>query len=115
MKFFQTIIVCQLVALGASVIKDQADLENVLNEQLKIIDDKLGHLEWFFKVGYNHQGDDMIMEDTEEFISNPINTFAMIKRLAVYWPKLKANLFNQTAIDNWDRLIQDLKDYSDSQ
>lgn len=115
MKWLQLVLFCQFLALTTSLIKDQNDLENVLNEQLKIIDDQLVHLDWFFKVGYHHQGDDMIMKDTDEFISNPINTFTMIKRLAVYWPKLKAHLFNQTLIDNWDQVIEDLKNYNDSQ
>ena len=44
------------------------------------------------------QGDDMMMDDVEEFVSNPINTYTMIKRLTLYWPSVRDHLFNQTLI-----------------
>ena len=63
-------------------------LDDKLKAQVKIIEDQIKHIDWYFDVGYNHK-DKPIMDDVDEFVSNPINVFVMIKRTAIYWPKLK--------------------------
>ena len=58
-------------------------------------------------------GDDMMMDDVEEFVSNPINTYTMIKRLTLYWPSVRDHLFNQTLIDQWDDFLDEVKSFNE--
>lgn len=91
----------------------QKNLEEKLEYQLKSIQEKINHIDWFFKVGYHNQ-DKPIMDDIDEFVSNPINTYTMIKRLSVYWPPLKEHLFNETTDNHWDKLMDDIKAYNEA-
>ena len=51
-----------------------------------------------------------MMDDVDEFVSNPINTFTMIKRTSLYWPALKKHLFNETILNDWEKLVQDIEE-----
>ena len=82
-------------------------LDDKLKAQVKIIEDQIKHIDWYFDVGYNHK-DKPIMDDVDEFVSNPINVFVMIKRTAIYWPKLKKHLFNETHMQSWKDLLHDV-------
>ena len=59
------------------------------------------------------KGDEMMMEDVDEFVSNPINTFTMIKRLTLYWPSVRDHLFNQTVIDQWGDFLDEVKSFNE--
>lgn len=91
----------------------EKNLELKLVQELKTIQDKIDHIDWFFKVGYHNQ-EKPIMDDIDEFVSNPINTYAMIKRLSVYWPPLQDHIFNETATGQWDELMNDIKMYHEA-
>ena len=91
----------------------QKEIEDKLDAQLKVIQAQIDHIDWYFKVGYNNQEKPM-MDDVEEFVSNPINTFTMIKRTSLYWPGLKKHLFNQTIINDWEQLAQDIDDLNNA-
>ena len=91
----------------------QKEIEDKLDAQLKVIQAQIDHIDWYFKVGYNNQEKPM-MDDVEEFVSNPINTFTMIKRTSLYWPGLKNHLFNQTIINDWEQLAQDIDDLNNA-
>ena len=96
---------------------DNADLlvqkteavEAKLERQLKVIEGQIEHLDWYFKVGYHNPEDSLMMDDVEEFVSNPINTFTMIKRLTLYWPSVRDHLFNQTLIAEWEDLLKEME------
>ncbi len=107
--FLLTFLILPTVTLASegAVINEQ--LQAKLEKHLKEIESQLKHLDWFFKVGYYNEGDDMMMDDVEEFVSNPINTYTMIKRLTLYWPEVRDHLFNQTIIDEWDDILKDLQ------
>ena len=53
-------------------------------------------------------------QDAEEYVSNPINTFALIKRTAYMWPNLKHALFNQSEA-KLDEMISLLEKYDISE
>ena len=91
----------------------QKEIEDKLDAQLKVIQAQIDHIDWYFKVGYNNQEKPM-MDDVEEFVSNPINTFTMIKRTSLYWPGLKNHLFNQTIINDWEQLAQDIDELNNA-
>jgi hypothetical protein len=55
----------------------------------------------------------MMMDDIDEFVSNPINTFTMIKRLTLYWPSVRDHLFNQTLIDQWDDFLEEVQSFNE--
>ena len=83
------------------------NLDEKLQAQIKIIEDQIKHIDWYFDVGYNHP-EKPIMDDVEEFVSNPINTFTMIKRTAIYFPKLMKHLFNETIAEKYEDIIKDV-------
>ena len=115
-------VICALFALtlvsskadhSDLLLEKQKKLDAKLETQLKIIDQQIKHLDWYFNVGYTHQGDEMMMDDVEEFVSNPINTYTMIKRLTLYWPSVRDHLFNQTLIDQWDDFLDEVKSFNE--
>ena len=55
------------------------------------------------------------MEDAEEYVSNPINTFALIKRTALWWPQLNGTLFNNATESKLDETIALLEKYDISE
>ena len=61
----------------------------------------------------HNEGDEMMMDDIDEFVSNPINTFTMIKRLTLYWPSVRDHLFNQTLIDQWDDFLEEVQSFNE--
>ena len=106
------VILVQADVDQSDLIHKQKNLDEKLEKQLSTLQNQINHLDWYFKVGYFNEGDNMMMDDVEEFISNPINTYTMIKRLTLYWPQLRDHLFNQTLIDEWDVLLDDIKSFS---
>ena len=89
--------------------KTAASVEAKLERQLKVLEGQIDHLDWYFKVGYYNHEDNLMMDDVEEFVSNPINTFTMIKRLTMYWPSVRDHLFNQTLIAEWEDLLKEME------
>ena len=70
--------------------------------------------DWKLCNRYCHiEGDEMMMDDIDEFVSNPINTFTMIKRLTLYWPSVRDHLFNQTLIDQWDDFLEEVQSFNE--
>ena len=45
-------------------------------------------------------------EDVPEYVSNPINTYMMIKRTAVEWPKVREVVFNKTLDSALEEIIK---------
>jgi len=97
----------------SDLLERQKKLDTKIEQQLKTIDQQIKHLDWYFKVGYTHEGDEMMMDDIDEFVSNPINTFTMIKRLTLYWPSVRDHLFNQTLIDQWDDFLEEVQSFNE--
>ena len=97
----------------SDLMEKQKILDKKLDKQLKIIQHQIDHIDWYFKAGYSNEGDEMMMEDVDEFVSNPINTFTMIKRLTLYWPSVRDHLFNQTIIDQWGDFLNEVKSFNE--
>ena len=103
-------ITIALATTDTDISEFDAKLQNLdekLQAQIKIIEDQIKHIDWYFDVGYNHP-EKPIMDDVEEFVSNPINTFTMIKRTAIYFPKLMKHLFNETIAEKYEDIIKDV-------
>lgn len=107
------VFILALTLTHANKVKEaKEDLERKAKAHLESIENQISHLDWYFKVGYYNEGDKMMMDDVDEFVSNPINAFTMIKRLTVYWPELKNHLFNQTIIDQYEEFINDVEQFN---
>merc|ERR1719336_511530 len=75
-----------------------------LEEHLADVDSQLETLNWFldnFYKNYNYTE-----EDAVDYVSNPINTYVMLKRTAVHWPNVKAKVFNETSAKRLEELIE---------
>ncbi len=100
-------VVLVLVTLNLVSAKD-LDLDTRIKDHLDVVDNLIKTIDWYFKEGFTDT-DAYLQEDIEEYISNPINVFVMIKRGALYWPKLKSKLTNQTMLQEWDQLMLDIQ------
>ena len=61
----------------------------------------------FFSSFQNHNYTE---DDAVDYVSNPINTYVMLKRTAVHWPRVKAkvikiNLPMQNSMVKWHNVI----------
>jgi len=84
--------------------KREQEFNQKLQEHLDDIDSQLKTLNWFldnFYKNYNYTE-----EDAVDYVSNPINTYVMLKRTAVHWPNVKAKVFNETSAKRLEELIE---------
>lgn len=80
-----------------------------LEEHLADVDSQLETLNWFLDTFYkNHNYTE---DDAVDYVSNPINTYVMLKRTAVHWPRVKAKVFNETSAKRLDELIEMLESF----
>ena len=87
---------------------DNISVERVLREKteryLTQVDRQIAALDGFLN---KHYADfDYTEDDVAEYVSNPINTYVMIKRTAVEWPKVRAIVFNETLDSELEDIIQ---------
>lgn len=68
-------------------------LSLALTQQISLIDSQLKVLDGFLNTYY--QDYNYNAKDAVEYVSHPLNTFSMIKRTALDWPKVKEALFGQ--------------------
>jgi predicted PurR-regulated permease PerM len=104
-------IICLATTTSTDVtelMNQQKDLEDKLENHMNTIEHQLKQIEWYLKVGYHNQ-DNLMMDDIDEFVSNPVNVYTMIKRTSKYWPHLKNQLFNDTANEEWDNLFKQVQ------
>ena len=71
-------------------------------EQLKIVDKQLRMIDYFLDTYYKDYN--FKEEDAHEYVSNPINTYMLIKRTSMEWPQLKKVLFNKTLDENYTEM-----------
>ena len=50
--------------------------------------------------------------DAEEYVSHPLNTFSLIKRTAIDWPKVKERLFGNKTKEKLEKLLASLSEQS---
>ena len=60
---------------------------------------------------YFFQNHNYTEDDAEEYVSHPLNTFALIKRTGLEWPRVKEKLFGNDTNDQIDNLINLVKGY----
>ena len=89
----------------------EQEFSDKLESHLKTVEKQLKALDWFLDTNYKNYN--YTEEDAEEYVSNPINTYVLLKRTALYWPQVKAVIFNQTAEKELDELIEILDKFPD--
>lgn len=52
-------------------------------------------------------------EDAHEYVSNPINTYMLIKRTSLEWPNVKKVVFNETAEKEFEEIQNMIKDFQE--
>ena len=87
---------------------DNISVERVLREKteryLTQVDRQIAVLDGFLN---KHYADfDYTEDEVAEYVSNPINTYVMIKRTAVEWPKVRAIVFNETLDSELEDIIK---------
>ena len=74
-----------------------------IEEHLSDIDSQLKSLDWFLDTYYKNYN--YTEDDAAEYVSNPINTYVMLKRTALQWPQVKQKVFNVKAQERLEELI----------
>ncbi len=80
----------------AKIMTKLGDHLEAVDKQIKIIDEFLEEYKDF----------NVTADEAEEYVSNPINTFVMIKRQFKEWPKARDSLFGPETKDGIDDLIE---------
>ena len=52
----------------------------------------------------NYKNHNLTEEDAHEYVSNPINTYMLIKRTSLEWPNIKKVVFNETAEKEYEEI-----------
>ena len=95
------------------VLLNTVNSDNVLGERvlgemteryLAQVDRQIAALDGFLNKYYSDFN--YTEDDVAEYVSNPINTYVMIKRTAVEWPKVRAIVFNETLDSELEEIIR---------
>lgn len=95
------------------VLLNTVNSDNVLEERvlgemteryLAQVDRQIAALDGFLNKYYSDFN--YTEDDVAEYVSNPINTYVMIKRTAVEWPKVRAIVFNETLDSELEEIIK---------
>ena len=54
----------------------------------------------------NYKDHNYTEADAHEYVSNPINTYMLIKRTSLEWPNIKKVVFNETAEKEYEEIKQ---------
>ena len=87
-------------------MKQLYEHESVLMEKvdshLELVDEQIKALDKFLDLFKDHNYTEF---DAEEYVSNPLNTYAMIKRQAILWPQVKKASQNLVKIISIDFIL----------
>ena len=96
------------------VFNQEEELQIKLQEQLESVQKQIKTLDWFLDTFYGEGYENYTEADAEEYVSNPINTYCLLKRTALHWPRVKSVIFNDTVDKQMEDIIQGLNKSSDS-
>jgi hypothetical protein len=87
------------------LFKNEEELQVMMQEQLIATQRQAKILDWFLDTFYGEGYENYTEADAEEYVSNPINTYCLLKRTALHWPRVKAVIFNDTVDKQMEALI----------
>lgn len=101
------IVVVGSVMGSENEIPQRTDKE-LLNEKMRIhakaVEKQIKALDTFIDTYYKDYN--FTEEDAHEYVSNPINTYMLIKRTSLEWPRLKHILFNDSLDKQYEEIIK---------
>ncbi len=98
MSSFSLLWILCLFVLSSVASPGEVTLEQVQNRMrsyLSHVDSQIRALDYLLDRYYRDWN--YTEEDAHEHVSNPINTYMLIKRTGLEWPNVKKVLFNETA------------------
>ena len=108
---YQPIILANEIDLFSStrdiehLFKSEEQLQLMMQEQLMAVQRQVKILDWFLDTFYGEGYENYTEADAEEYVSNPINTYCLLKRTALHWPRVKEVIFNDTVDQQMENLI----------
>ena len=125
--FFGILISCHPIILCANEIdtfssardieylfKNEDHLQYLMQEQLISVQRQAKVLDWFLDTFYGEGYENYTEADAEEYVSNPINTYCLLKRTALHWPRVKEVIFNDTVDNQMEHLLEVMNETSKS-
>lgn len=91
----------EATATAAATVTEELVKEKI-GQHLQHVERQIKSLDYLLDTYYKDYN--YTEEDAEEYVSNPINTYMLIKRTALEWPNAKAILFNETADREFEEL-----------
>ena len=88
------------------LFKQEDELQYLMQEQLISVQRQAKVLDWFLDTFYGEGYENYTEADAEEYVSNPINTYCLLKRTALHWPRVKEVIFNDTVDHQMENLIE---------
>jgi len=88
------------------LFKNEDHLQYLMQEQLIAVQKQAKVLDWFLDTFYGEGYENYTEADAEEYVSNPINTYCLLKRTALHWPRVKEVIFNDTVDNQMEHLLE---------
>ena len=92
--------------------KNEDHLQYLMQEQLISVQRQAKVLDWFLDTFYGEGYENYTEADAEEYVSNPINTYCLIKRTALHWPRVREVIFNDTVDNQMETLLKVMNETS---
>ena len=93
-----------LNAVNSDIISEERILVEKTERYLTQVDRQIAAIDGFLNKHYVDF--DYTKDDVAEYVSNPINTYVMIKRTVVEWPKVRAVVLNETLDGELEDIIK---------
>ncbi len=88
--------------------ENEEKLMNQVESHLEAVDKQIKILDEFLELYKDHN---VTQEEAEEYVSNPINTYVMIKRQSKEWPKVREAVFSDKAKEDINDIVASLGMY----
>ena len=92
----------------STLSETEKTLRTKLESHIAAIDDQLKGLDYL--LNHVYKGYNFTEEDAHEYVSNPINTYMLIKRTSMEWGAVKKVLFNDTAEAEFNEIVSLLQE-----
>jgi prolyl 4-hydroxylase len=86
-----------------TLFEEEESLVKILEQSLKDTETQIDVIDTYIKHGYTSETRPKL-SDQEEYVSNPVNVYAMIRRLSKFWPPAMKQL--QTLEQNWPKVMK---------
>ncbi len=105
------VIFVLILSVIATISTCNGDLKSKLEQHLETLDYQLSAMTWFQDTFYMNR-DKLALEDVEDYVSNPVNVYAMIQRLSDSLPQVLEQLKSPKSEQEWQDILNDIDNHT---